>query len=82
MLAVLRLLSRPMGRLRLRRALTGFPQAEFDPSQFERLSFRRFFLQPMDGPNRILNTELAVRYCLEHPLWRLSLQTHKFLGIP
>jgi 7-carboxy-7-deazaguanine synthase len=59
-----------------------FPQAAIDPSDFERLSFKRFFLQPMDGPNRILNTELAVRYCLEHPQWRLSLQTHKFLGIP
>jgi 7-carboxy-7-deazaguanine synthase len=59
-----------------------FPQADFDPAQFERLAFRNFFLQPMDGPNRILNTELAVRYCLEHPAWRLSLQTHKILGIP
>lgn len=59
-----------------------FPQAAFDPSAFEGLSFQRFFLQPMDGPDRILNTELAVRYCMEHPQWRLSLQTHKFLGIP
>jgi len=39
-------------------------------------------LQPMDGPNRILNTDLVVKYCMEHPKWRLSLQTHKFLGIP
>jgi organic radical activating enzyme len=59
-----------------------FPQADFDPVQFEHLSFRNFFLQPMDGPDRILNTDLAVRYCLDHPKWRLSLQTHKFLGIP
>ena len=59
-----------------------FPQADFDPAQFEQLAFRNFFLQPMDGPDRIFNTELAVRYCLEHPTWRLSLQTHKFLGIP
>ena len=59
-----------------------FPQADFDPGQFEHLSFRNFFLQPMDGPDRILNTDLAVRYCLDHPTWRLSLQTHKFLGIP
>jgi 7-carboxy-7-deazaguanine synthase len=59
-----------------------YPQTAFDPAEFERLSFQRFFLQPMDGPDRILNTELAVRYCMEHPQWRLSLQTHKILGIP
>jgi 7-carboxy-7-deazaguanine synthase len=59
-----------------------FPQTGFDPSDFEKLAFRNFFLQPMDGPNQILNTQSAVRYCLDHPSWRLSLQTHKFLGIP
>jgi 7-carboxy-7-deazaguanine synthase (Cx14CxxC type) len=59
-----------------------FPQAEADPADFELLSFRHFFLQPMDGPSRAANTELALRYCLDHPQWRLSLQTHKFLGIP
>jgi 7-carboxy-7-deazaguanine synthase len=61
-----------------------FPQTEAaaDPSKFEALGFRHFFLQPMDGPDRVVNTELAVKYCLEHPKWRLSLQTHKFLGIP
>jgi 7-carboxy-7-deazaguanine synthase len=59
-----------------------FPQAGFDPAELLSLSFRNFFLQPMDGPNQILNTQLAVRYCMEHPAWRLSLQTHKFLGIP
>jgi 7-carboxy-7-deazaguanine synthase (Cx14CxxC type) len=59
-----------------------FPQAEADPANFELLSFRHFFLQPMDGPKRTENTDLAVRYCLDHPQWRLSLQTHKFLGIP
>jgi 7-carboxy-7-deazaguanine synthase (Cx14CxxC type) len=59
-----------------------FPQAAADPENFELLSFRHFFLQPMDGPSREANTELAVRYCLRHPQWRLSLQTHKFLGIP
>lgn len=53
----------------------------FDPAQFERLDFERFFLQPMDGPAVEQNTELAARYCLEHPRWRLSLQTHKLLGI-
>ena len=59
-----------------------FPQVEGNPLHFEQLDFRHFFVQPMDGPNRALNTELAVRFCLEHPKWRLSLQTHKILGIP
>jgi 7-carboxy-7-deazaguanine synthase len=59
-----------------------FPQADAQPEWFEGLEFRHFFLQPMDGPERALNTELALRYCLEHPRWRLSLQTHKILGIP
>jgi 7-carboxy-7-deazaguanine synthase (Cx14CxxC type) len=59
-----------------------FPQAGAEPPQFEQLDFQHFFLQPMDGPERARNTQLAVRYCLEHPRWRLSLQTHKLLGIP
>jgi 7-carboxy-7-deazaguanine synthase (Cx14CxxC type) len=59
-----------------------YPQAGAQPMDFETLSFRHFFLQPMDGPSRTKNTELALRYCLDHPRWRLSLQTHKFLGIP
>jgi 7-carboxy-7-deazaguanine synthase (Cx14CxxC type) len=59
-----------------------YPQTETDPGEFEALAFRHFFLQPMDGPDRAANTELALRYCLDHPRWRLSLQTHKFLGIP
>lgn len=59
-----------------------FPQAHADPTAFEDLAFRHFFLQPMDGPERIANTERAVRFCMEHPRWRLSLQTHKILGIP
>jgi 7-carboxy-7-deazaguanine synthase (Cx14CxxC type) len=58
------------------------PQAGADPRDFETLPFRHFFLQPMDGPDRAANTELALKYCLDHPQWRLSLQTHKFLGIP
>jgi 7-carboxy-7-deazaguanine synthase (Cx14CxxC type) len=60
-----------------------FPQieAEAAPARFEGLAFQHFFLQPMDGPLREENTQLAVRYCLEHPRWRLSLQTHKLLGI-
>ena len=59
-----------------------YPQTGTDPGEFEALAFRYFFLQPMDGPDRAANTELALRYCLDHPHWRLSLQTHKFLGIP
>jgi 7-carboxy-7-deazaguanine synthase len=58
-----------------------YPQAAFDPGEFLSLRFRHFFLQPMDGPRRAANTELAVAYCMEHPRWRLSLQTHKILGI-
>ena len=59
-----------------------FPQEGLEPESLARLDFRHFFLQPMDGPERVRNTELATRYCLEHPQWRLSLQTHKLLGIP
>ncbi len=59
-----------------------FPQPDVDPARFEGLKFRRFLLQPMDGPARLANTEAAIAYCLEHPLWRLSVQTHKYLGIP
>lgn len=59
-----------------------FPQQKAPPETFERLLFRHFFLQPMDGPDLKKNTDLAVRYCMEHPKWRLSLQTHKILGIP
>jgi 7-carboxy-7-deazaguanine synthase (Cx14CxxC type) len=59
-----------------------YPQLGADPALFELFSFRHFFLQPMDGPEREINTERTLRYCLEHPQWRLSLQTHKILGIP
>ena len=59
-----------------------FPQDALEPESLARLDFRHFFLQPMDGPERVRNTQLATRYCLEHPQWRLSLQTHKLLGIP
>jgi 7-carboxy-7-deazaguanine synthase (Cx14CxxC type) len=58
-----------------------YPQAGAGPDEFNGLGFKHFFLQPMDGPNRAENTELALRYCLDHPQWRLSLQTHKILGI-
>ncbi|MFZ5729723.1 MAG: 7-carboxy-7-deazaguanine synthase [Pseudomonadota bacterium] len=59
-----------------------FPQAGVDPQRFAELDFERFFLQPMDGPDRAANTAAAIAYCLEHPRWRLSVQTHKYLGIP
>jgi 7-carboxy-7-deazaguanine synthase len=59
-----------------------FPQEGAEPERFEALDFQHFFLQPMDGPARARNTALALHYCLEHPRWRLSLQTHKLLGIP
>jgi 7-carboxy-7-deazaguanine synthase len=59
-----------------------YPQEGADPSRFEHLAFGQFFLQPMDGPAREANTAAALRYCLSHPRWRLSLQTHKLLGIP
>jgi 7-carboxy-7-deazaguanine synthase (Cx14CxxC type) len=59
-----------------------FPQAGGEPERYMDLGFRHFFLQPMDGPDRRRNTELALQYCLEHPEWRLSLQTHKMLGLP
>lgn len=59
-----------------------FPQEGAEPERFEALDFRHFFLQPMDGPQVESHTRSAVRYCLEHPRWRLSLQIHKMLGIP
>ena len=58
------------------------PQAGVDPARFENLEFERFFLQPMDGPDVAANTQAVVAYCLSHPRWRLSVQTHKFLGLP
>jgi 7-carboxy-7-deazaguanine synthase (Cx14CxxC type) len=58
-----------------------YPQPGVDPARFEHLDFERFLLQPMDGPDRARNTEAAIAYCLAHPRWRLSVQTHKYLGI-
>jgi 7-carboxy-7-deazaguanine synthase (Cx14CxxC type) len=58
-----------------------FPQKGIDPATFEDLDFRQFFLQPMDGPELDTSTQAAVAYCLAHPVWRLSLQTHKYLGL-
>jgi 7-carboxy-7-deazaguanine synthase len=58
-----------------------YPQDGADPASFEGLDFGRFYLQPMDGPDAEASTRAAVEYCLAHPRWRLSLQTHKYLGI-
>jgi 7-carboxy-7-deazaguanine synthase (Cx14CxxC type) len=58
-----------------------FPQPGAEPDRYAGQDFRNFFLQPMDNPDRLANTEAATRYCLEHPQWRLSLQTHKLIGI-
>lgn len=58
-----------------------YPQEGAMPAAFADLAFERFSLQPMDGPDVAANTERAVNYCIRHPQWRLSLQTHKTLGI-
>ena len=59
-----------------------YPQVGAEPWRFEGLDFPRLLLQPMDGPDRVATTKAAVAYCLDHPQWTLSLQTHKYLGIP
>jgi len=59
-----------------------YPQAEAPPERFAGLDFAHFFLQPLDGPLRHAHTQQAIGYCMAHPQWRLSLQTHKWLGIP
>ncbi len=59
-----------------------YPQPEAPPERFETLDFGRFYLQPMDGPELAANTKRAIDYCKAHPQWRLSIQTHKLLGIP
>jgi 7-carboxy-7-deazaguanine synthase len=58
-----------------------YPQEGAAPERYAHLDFTHFFLQPMDNPERSANTEAATRYCLAHPQWRLSLQTHKLIGI-
>ena len=58
-----------------------YPQQGAGPEQYLALSFDHYFLQPMDGPNVKENTQQAIRYCMTHPKWRLSLQTHKILGL-
>ncbi|MFT5175796.1 MAG: 7-carboxy-7-deazaguanine synthase [Gammaproteobacteria bacterium] len=59
-----------------------YPQHGAEPERFESLAFEHFFLQPMDGPQREENTQRAIEYCSSHPRWRLSVQTHKLIGIP
>lgn len=59
-----------------------FPQNGLEPGRFEGLAFRHFLLQPMDSAERARNTEAALAYCLGHPRWGLSLQSHKLIGIP
>ncbi len=58
-----------------------YPQAGAEPERFEHLAFRHFLLQPMDGPALAENTQAAIAYCMAHPRWRLSVQTHKVLGL-
>jgi 7-carboxy-7-deazaguanine synthase len=58
-----------------------FPQANVDPASFEGLAFSHFLLQPKDGPDRDVNMADAITYCLQHPQWKLSLQTHKYMSI-
>jgi 7-carboxy-7-deazaguanine synthase (Cx14CxxC type) len=58
-----------------------YPQADALPESFAALAFQHFFLQPMDGPDVAANTERAIEYCLRHPQWRLSIQTHKLVGV-
>lgn len=59
-----------------------YPQAGAPPERYAGLAFQHFFLQPLDSPEREAHTRAATEYCLSHPLWRLSLQTHKLIGIP
>ncbi|WP_256792967.1 7-carboxy-7-deazaguanine synthase [Terrabacter sp. Ter38] len=59
-----------------------YPQLNADPLQFESLDFESYRVQPMDGPDLDANVSAAVKFCLDHPNWNLSLQTHKYLGIP
>lgn len=59
-----------------------YPQSRAMPERFANMDFAHFFLQPMDGPDQAANIAAATAYCLKHPQWRLSLQTHKLIGIP
>jgi 7-carboxy-7-deazaguanine synthase len=59
-----------------------FPQLGLDPESFRSLNFDHFLLQALDGPERSENMQKTLQYCLQHPWWRLGVQTHKVLGIP
>jgi 7-carboxy-7-deazaguanine synthase (Cx14CxxC type) len=71
----------PLAQVRGQELKLVYPQEGVDPVRFEALAFERFYLQPMDGPQVADNTRAAIAYCLAHPRWRLSTQTHKYLGI-
>ena len=71
----------PLAQARGQELKLVYPQDGVDPARFEAMAFERFSLQPMDGPDVIENTARAIDYCLRHPQWRLSLQTHKTIGI-
>jgi 7-carboxy-7-deazaguanine synthase len=58
-----------------------YPQPGVDPAQFAELEFENHYLQPMDGPDRVVNTAKAIEYCQQNPKWNLSVQTHKMIGI-
>ena len=58
-----------------------YPQVDALPERFANLAFENFYLQPMDGPDRLANSKAAIEYCLQNPQWNLSIQTHKMLGI-
>lgn len=72
----------PLRQVRGQELKLVYPQEEVDPATFEKLAFDYFFLQPMDGAEPERNVKAAIDYCLKHPRWRLSLQSHKLLGIP
>jgi 7-carboxy-7-deazaguanine synthase (Cx14CxxC type) len=72
----------PLAQTRGQELKLVFPQPGVDPERYVGLAFEHFFLQPMDGPDRDAATEAAIDYCLAHPRWRLSVQTHKYLGLP
>ena len=58
-----------------------WPQAEIDPAEFLELDFERYYLQPMDSAEQAANTQTVIDYCLKHPQWRMSVQTHKLVGL-
>jgi 7-carboxy-7-deazaguanine synthase len=73
--------SAPLAQTRGHELKLVYPQKDAHPEQFEHLNFQHFLLQPMDGLLQAANTQAAIAYCLQHPQWRLSLQTHKMVGL-